>query len=105
MGCMGRVQLMTLSLSYVTTMYVAHKYGYQKVKETLRAISEFVEVVDLKGETVKQMLSSDWIDYEDAVQNASALYVHVDCIVTRNKKDYTKSILPIYSISELFNIL
>lgn len=105
LGCMGRVQLMTLSLSYVTTMYVAHKYGYQKVKETLRAISEFVEVVDLKGETIKQMLSSDWIDYEDAVQNASALYVHADCIVTRNKKDYTKSILPIYSISELFNIL
>ena len=28
-----------------------------------------------------------------------------DCIVTRNKKDFTNSSLPVYTPAELFNIL
>lgn len=78
---------MTSALSYVTTMYIAHKYEYQDVKETLLAVSNFVDVLDLQGNTVIEMLSSDWKDYEDATQNATALRAEGDCIVTRNKKD------------------
>ena len=50
----------TSALSYVTTMYIAHKYEYQDVKETLLAVSNFVDVLDLQGNTVIEMLSSDW---------------------------------------------
>ena len=75
------------ALSYVTAMYIAHKYEYQDVKETLLAVSNFVDLLDLQGNTVIEMLSSDWKDYEDATQNATALRAEGDCIVTRNKKD------------------
>lgn len=51
------------------------------------------------------MLSSDWKDYEDATQNATALRADGDCIVTRNKKDFTNSSLPVYTPAELLNIL
>lgn len=67
-GYMGKVMLLTSALSYVTAMYVAHKYGYQNVKESLLAISDFVKVLDLQGSSAVEMLSSDWKDYEDAVQ-------------------------------------
>lgn len=67
LGCLGEIQLMTSSLSYVTAMYVAHKYDYQKVKK--------------------------------------ALLANADCIVTRNKKDFVESTLPIYSVSELLEEL
>ena len=43
---------MTSALSYVTTMYIAHKYEYQDVKETLLAVSNFVDVLDLQGNMV-----------------------------------------------------
>lgn len=104
LGCVDDVQLMTSSLSYVTTMYVAHKYGY-KVVESLLAVSGFVEVLDLKGRTVIEMLSSDWKDYEDATQNQTAIIANAECIVTRNKKDFTASTLPVYTIKELFDTI
>lgn len=86
-------------------MYVAHKYDYQNIKETLLAVSSFVDVLDLQGNTVVEMLSSDWKDYEDATQYATALKIEADCIVTRNKKDFSKSSLPVYTPGELFDIL
>ena len=86
-------------------MYVAHKYDYKSVIETLLAVSEFIEVIDLKGRTVVEMLSSDWKDYEDATQNKTAIIANADCIVTRNKKDFSNSSLPIYTVSELFETL
>ena len=42
---------------------------------------------------------------EDATQNATALRAEGDCIVTRNKKDFTDSSLPVYTPAELLNIL
>ena len=100
-----KVKLQASALSYVTAMYVAHKYGYDHVKEALLAISQFVEVVDLQASTVLDMLSSEWKDYEDATQNATALKVEADCIVTRNKKDFSKSSLSVYAPSELMERL
>lgn len=65
----------------------------------------FVEDADLKGRTVIEMLSSDWKDYEDATQNQTAIIANADCIVTRNKKDFTASTLPVYTIKELFDTI
>lgn len=102
LGCMGKIKLQTSALSYVTTMHVAHKYGYQNVKESLMALTQFLDVQDLQAKTVVEMLSSDWKDYEDATQNQTALLSNADCIVTRNKKDLSLSSLPIYTANELF---
>ena len=52
-----------------------------------------------------ETLSSDWKDYEDATQNATALKAETDCIVTRNKKDFSESSLPIYTPAELLELL
>lgn len=102
LGCMGKIKLQTSALSYVTTMYVAHKYGYQNVKESLMALTQFLDVQDLQAKTVIEMLSSNWKDYEDATQNQTALLSNADCIVTRNKKDFSLSSLPVYTANELF---
>ena len=66
-------------------------------------ISEFVEVLDLSAKTVVEMLSSDWRDYEDATQNRTAIKAMADYIVSRNKKDFAKSALPVYSATEFFD--
>ena len=96
-GCVGKVKLMTSALSYVTVMYVARK-------ESLLSVSKFVEVLDLSATTVISALSSDWVDYEDATQNRTAVEAMADCIVTRNKKDFKKSVLPVYNTTEWLDI-
>ena len=105
LGYMGKVKLQTSALSYVTAMFVAQKYHHDNVKNVLLNVSKFVEVLDLQASTVVKMLSSEWKDYEDAAQNATALQAEADCIVTRNKKDFSESSLPVYTSSELLRLL
>lgn len=105
LGSIGKVQLQTLSLSYVTAMFVAQKYKYENVDEALLFVSDFIEIFDLQASTVVEMLTSGWEDYEDATQNATAIKANSDCIVTRNTKDFTNSSLPVYTVEELFKVL
>jgi hypothetical protein len=44
-------------------------------------------------------------DFEDAVQCCSAVNAKVDCLITRNKRDYTTDILPILTPEEFFTAI
>lgn len=85
---------------------ISRKYRFpiEEVKESLSRIATFTEIAGLTEDVVKWALSCDWNDYEDATQYQSALLVNADCIVTRNKKDYSKSTVPVYSVAELKEI-
>ena len=104
-GYSGRLTLVLSSLSLVNAVYIARKYGYVDVREKLDDITEFVEVVDLRKEVAKRALTCEWKDYEDAVQYMSAIKENADCIVTRNKKDFRKSVIPVYTIEELMLLM
>ena len=73
------------------------------VLSKLRMIADFVDVADLSGQNVVDMLNSGWRDYEDATQHRSAIDEQADCIVTRNKKDFKASTLPVLTPLEFFN--
>ena len=75
------------------------------VKQRIKSILSFVTVCDLQADVVIKSLDSDWKDYEDSVQSISALNTFADCIVTRNKKDYRKSVIPVYTIDELKSLM
>ena len=102
-ACIGEFDIHISALSYINAMYIGHKYGHLNVKYSLLQLSAFFRIVDLRGEVVVDMLSSEWKDYEDAVQNQSALLTGADCIITRNKKDFKDSSLPIYTVAEFFD--
>jgi hypothetical protein len=50
-------------------------------------------------------LDADFGDFEDAVIHEAACHVGADAIVTRNKKDFKKSRVPVYSSEEMAKIL
>ena len=56
-------------------------------------------------EDIFHALSSDISDFEDAVMTETAIRSKMDCIITRNKKDYTKTGIPIYDPIEFWNLL
>ena len=101
----GNIDLSVSALSFVNTVYIGRKYGYTDIKEKLYQLSQFLDVVDLKGKTVIEALNSSWKDYEDAVQSGSAMNVCADCIVTRNKKDFSGAVILVYTVDELFESL
>ena len=88
LGSIGQIELVTSSLSIV-----------------IKSILSFVSVCDLQAKVVIKSLDSDWKDYEDYVQSISALESFADCIVTRNKKDFGKSVIPVYTIEELMSLM
>ena len=104
-GYAGEVQLVVSALSFVNTVYLGRKYKFpmDDVLSKLRMIADFVDVADLCGQNVVDMLTSGWRDYEDATQYRSAIDEQADCIVTRNKKDFKAGTLPVLSPVEFFN--
>ena len=57
--------------------------------------------MDLTTSIVLNTLQTEWSDYEDALQYATAQASESDCIITRNKCDYNLSTLPVYTPEEL----
>lgn len=60
LGYAGEVQLVVSALSFVNTIYLGRKYKYpmEEVYAKLRLIADFVDVADLSGQNVVDMLSS-----------------------------------------------
>ena len=54
---------------------------------------------------VLEALNSDWKDYEDSLQYATAMQRESNCIVTRNKKDFEKAQIPVYTPDEFLATL
>ena len=104
LGYAGEAQLVVSALSFVNTVYLGRKYKFpmDDVLSKLRMIADFVDVADLSGQNVVDMLTSGWRDYEDATQHRSAIDEQADCIVTRNKKDFRASTLPVLTPEEFF---
>ena len=101
MGYIGQIKLITSSVSILNAVYIGRKYGSTQIKSKLESLSSFVEIADLTSDIVISELTSDWKDYEDAVQHRSAIKINADCIVTRNKSDFSLSSLPVSTVEEL----
>jgi len=85
------------SLSFSNLYYVLRKFGtHKKVISSLQDLSELVEILKVDSDIVKSALTSDFKDFEDSIQYFAAQeQKKVDCIITRNIKDYKDSSLPV----------
>lgn len=92
-----KVKGYTSALCYSNLYYVLSKYApHKKVITMLNELSELVGILKVNDEIIKASLSSDFKDFEDAIQYYTAQeYKRIDVIITRNIKDYKKSSLPV----------
>ncbi len=77
--------------------YILRKTAqHQKVIQHLRDLLEIIEISNINKETILQALTSNFTDFEDALQNYSAVNnAETKIIITRNTKDYKTSELSI----------
>lgn len=97
-----KLTLAISSLSIANTNYVLSKLKSAKdAREILRKFKVLVEIVSLDDKIVELALSDEkFPDFEDGLQYYSALENKVDIILTRNKKDFKNSKIPVFTAKE-----
>lgn len=61
------------------------------VNKILSSIMDTFTVISIDEDILRKALNSEVKDFEDAVIEVSSLQNDIDCIVSRNKEDFTKS--------------
>lgn len=86
--------------------YLTHKYTHsdKECRRVLSTLFGLFELLDTTGLDCRKAVSSEVSDFEDAVMVESAVRAEVDCIVTRNLKDFEKSPVPIYTPSGFLSL-
>lgn len=91
----------TTALVFANVHYVLTKYiGKTSSRQKLMVLRRSIGITLLDETIVDDALSSEGKDFEDNLQMLSAEKSGLDAIITRNKKDYAQSQLPVFSASE-----
>lgn len=96
------IHLAISSLTFANTNYILAKLKSPKeAKEILRKFKVLVEVLKLDDKILELALSDDYFsDFEDGLQYYSAIENQIDIIITRNKKDFKNSKIPVLTANE-----
>lgn len=95
--------ILTISaLTFANTNYILTKLKSAKeARVILRKFKVLVEILSLDEKVTELALSNDlFTDFEDALQYYSAIESQVDVIITRNKKDFKASKIPVLTARE-----
>ena len=89
----GTYKLSLCALSYTNIYYSLRKYlSHEERINCLTQIGEVLLSAPVDGNVIAAALRSGWSDFEDAVQNFTAISDNrISGIITRNTKDFQKS--------------
>ena len=95
------------TLTYANMMYIMRKQMTpEQIEDVFRKLKLIFEFADFSSVVLEMAVNMKWKDldfgvlfqgigrtfhFEDAIQSATAEYVHADYIITRNIKDFTQS--------------
>jgi len=90
------------ALTFANTNYILSKLKSAKeAREILRKFKVLVEVLSLDDKITELALSNDkFPDFEDGLQYYSAIENQIEIIITRNKKDFKNSKIPVLTAKE-----
>ena len=95
----------TSSIVFSNTYYIQRKLiGHEVSINFLKNLRLLLMVLNVDDSIIEKALESEFKDFEDAIQYFTAIENQMDCIITRNVKDYKKSIIPIYTPTELLKM-
>lgn len=92
------------ALSYGTIYYLLSKeLNKLNAIKTLEKIKLVFKTAIVDDKVIDLSIVSDFKDFEDAIQYYSALNAKINFIITRNKQDFFKSGIPIFTPEEFLN--
>lgn len=98
-----KVKLYTSSHAIATTHYLLKKYTEEKkLRQILLELSTYLQIIPIDADIIRKGLKSKHKDFEDALQILCAGSIQkMDCIVTRNIKDFKDADIPVISPEKL----
>lgn len=97
-----RIKGYVSTLTFANLVYVMRKQlDSEKIKEVYQKLNLIFEFTDFSTSDLAKAAELKWKDFEDAVQSVIAERVHVDYIITRNVRDFSKSKVMAFTPSEL----
>lgn len=76
----------------------------EAVRRKYESFRKKISILSVTERDIDTAFARNWRDFEDAVLYTVAESNGVDCIVTRNKKDFEEDRIPIYSPAEFVEI-
>ena len=97
------IKLYISSHATATTHYLFKKHiGEKELPEILNNLTKFISFVTTDEVVIKKALKSKCKDFENAKQIITAYAAEkIDCIVTRNIKEFKNCEIPVFSPDEL----
>ena len=101
-----KLTMVVSPLTFATVNYFLSKFENPRIaREKLRKFKILCEICSLDEHTVEKGLNSSFQDFEDAMQYFSATQAECEIIVTRNGKDFKKSLIPVMTAEEFLKSL
>lgn len=101
-----KLTMVVSPISFATVNYFLTKFENRKIaREKLRKFKILCEVCALDEQTIEKGLNSEIKDFEDALHYFGATESECDIIITRNGKDFKKSLLPVMTAEEFLKSL
>lgn len=96
-----------LCATTVTTLYYLIEKSRSKTfaRHKITLLLELFEIAPITRSVLAEAIVTGFSDYEDAVVHQAAIAVNSDGIVTRNKKDFKKATIAVYTPEELCAVL
>lgn len=97
-----KITIYVAAVSYNNIYYIIRQSRtHAETIKILSELQEWTETVDVSKEVIKNALKSEFKNFEDAIQyNCAKDLNKIDCIVTRDTKDFKKSELPVLTPKE-----
>lgn len=84
---------------------VSKQTSKEKARIAIQSLLKIFQITSVDRRVIEESVSSQFTDFEDAVQYFSGLLIPVDSLVTRNVSDFKQANFPVYSPSELWSIV
>ena len=101
-----KIEIFTSPTTISTTHYILTKFEGSKIAlEKIRKFRLLCGVSTMDNEVIDKAISSNFKDFEDAMQYFSAIATNCDLIITRNEKDFKSALIPILNCESYLQTL
>lgn len=102
-----KVTIYVAAVSYNNIYYILRQScSHSETIKILDELQEWTETVDVSKDVIRKALKSGFKDFEDAIQyNCAKALSKIDCIVTRDTKDFKMSSIPTMTPKEALTMI
>lgn len=102
----GDVEFWVSASSFTDMFFILSKFfSSERIQEVFEESLDWLHICATDSGDIASAAAARWSDFEDCVINAGAEKVKADYILTRNKKDFTRSSIPTMTPTEFFDML